>query len=347
MTAASGGGADEAGADNNAQLLVASFQWVLEPYFCGWPKDEASHCSEYCSTRLNSLRDLPHPGPAVLHSVAPRDEQQQHPAPAPSPQIEVQPYLSKGTALPSPSECANIPDLSMLPAAAASLDPWAPACSGTQPPAYDLLNATLDVARELLFAENKTNSPACAGIILLGLELACAQVHAPPCAACGMRASLHGRTRTHLQPSSSLVQAAPRASVLQSAGWRVVLPLTCDTIHTTASPSDCVQSKRRREGTAIPPHYSHHPPCCHCCLQTARSEEGAELGTVVHLLVGIDCFDKYGSEPCCASDFEGADMRATFFVPAGGSASEAEPVDIEVDRYWSAPWLTVGGPRRC
>ncbi len=63
-------------------------------------------------------------------------------------QIDIEPYADDGGTQAFPG-CIDLPDASALPVANASLGPWVPACSSTQPPAHDLLNATLDIAKEL------------------------------------------------------------------------------------------------------------------------------------------------------------------------------------------------------
>lgn len=57
------------------------------------------------------------------------------------------------------------------------------------------------------------------------------------------------------------------------------------------------------------------------------------MGTVVQLYVAMGCTDPYGSPPCCAPGIQRAVIRITFFVPAGGSADQAEVVDFEEGQY--------------
>lgn len=160
-----------------ARLLVASFTHVLEPYFCGWPTNEASgRKGEGWSAYLHACTHCPAACTARLAA-----SMQQHRTPHRHPlQMELELFSFNGSALGAPG-CKDLPDPSVLPAEAASLGPWAPACAGTQPPAHDLLNATVDVARELLFAGGNITTPDCASVKLRGLKGVCAQV----CSCCG------------------------------------------------------------------------------------------------------------------------------------------------------------------
>ena len=68
-------------------------------------------------------------------------------------------------------------------------------------------------------------------------------------------------------------------------------------------------------------------------MQVALNKQGAEVGTVLQLHVAMGCTDPYGSPPCCAFGIYRAVIRITFFVPAGGSADQAEAVDFEEEQY--------------